>query len=149
MDFARIRKMSHHIPAASVFGVAAWQSYWHTVEVAVRYGEGSSAYIMPFSVDGLMIVAARYMSHAKTRAGRMLAGFWFALGVIATLGINILAADPNPVSVILAALPALGMIGVAVMLHWTPQASKPVRKRRTPVTRGNVTPMRSKRATAV
>lgn len=144
-----LRKIANHAPAATVFAVAAWQSYWHTVEVAIKYGEGSSAYIMPFSIDGLMIVAARYMSHAKTRGGRILAGAWFALGVVATLGINILAADPNPVSVILAALPACGMVGVAAMLHWSPQAAKPVRKRRPARARGNVTPLRSKRATAV
>jgi hypothetical protein len=142
-----VHKLANIAPSAAVFGVAAWQSYWHTVEVAVRYGEASSAYIMPFSVDGLMIVAARYMSHAKTRGGRIIAGAWFAFGVIATLGINILAADPNPVSVILAALPALGMVGVAAMLHWAPQAAKPVRKRPAARTPKNVTTLRPKRVT--
>jgi peptidoglycan/LPS O-acetylase OafA/YrhL len=142
----KVRKAIHHLPAATVFGVAAWQSYWHTVEVAIKYGEASSAYIMPFSIDGLMIVAARYMSHAKTRAGRILAAVWFGVGVVATLGINILAADPNPISVILAALPAAGMVGVAAMLHWSPQAAQPVRKRRAPAARGNVTKLDTKRS---
>ena len=139
------KKTSQVVPAAVVFGVAAWQSYWHTVEVATRYGEGASAHIMPFSIDGLMVVAARYMAHAKTRAGRWLAGFWFAVGVVSTLAMNVLAADANPVSVALAALPALAMVGVAAMLHWAPQAAQPVRKRRPAARPKNVTELKSRK----
>ncbi|MEV1107080.1 DUF2637 domain-containing protein [Micromonospora sp. NPDC049751] len=44
---------------AVIAGIAAWVSYWHMVGVATRYGEAdSSAYLLPFSVDGLIVVAS-------------------------------------------------------------------------------------------
>ncbi|TCB93518.1 DUF2637 domain-containing protein [Micromonospora zingiberis] len=44
---------------AVIAGIAAWVSYWHMVGVAIRYGEAdSSAYLLPFSVDGLIVVAS-------------------------------------------------------------------------------------------
>jgi hypothetical protein len=39
--------------------IAGWVSYWHMVGVAARYGEtGISPYLLPFSVDGLIVVAS-------------------------------------------------------------------------------------------
>jgi hypothetical protein len=39
--------------------IAAWVSYWHMASVAARYGEtDSSAYLLPISVDGLIVVAS-------------------------------------------------------------------------------------------
>ena len=47
------------IATAMIAGIAAWVSYWHMVGVATRYGEAdSSAYLLPFSVDGLIVVAS-------------------------------------------------------------------------------------------
>lgn len=44
---------------ASIAGIAAWVSYWHMVGVVAAYGEtGASPYLLPFSVDGLVIVAS-------------------------------------------------------------------------------------------
>ncbi|UQU65099.1 DUF2637 domain-containing protein [Couchioplanes caeruleus] len=44
---------------AVIAGIAAWVSYWHMVGVAVRYGEsGASPYLIPFSVDGLIVIAS-------------------------------------------------------------------------------------------
>jgi hypothetical protein len=43
----------------TIAGIAAWVSYWHMVGVAARYGEtGLSPYLMPISVDGLVVVAS-------------------------------------------------------------------------------------------
>jgi hypothetical protein len=45
--------------AAAIAGIAAWVSYWHMAGVAARYGEtGSSPYLLPLSVDGLIVVAS-------------------------------------------------------------------------------------------
>ena len=131
MRSVRGRKLSHTIPGAVVFGVAAWQSYWHTVEVATRYGEATSAYVMPLSVDGLMVVAARYITHARSRTGRVLSFAGFILGVAATVGANVMAADPNPISRVVAVWPALAMTITAGMLHWgelAPKAKPRVRR---------------------
>ncbi len=44
---------------ASITGIAAWVSYWHMVGVAARYGEqGTAPYLIPLSVDGLVVVAS-------------------------------------------------------------------------------------------
>ena len=44
---------------AGIAGIAAWVSYWHMAGVAARYGEStSSAYLLPLSVDGLIIVGS-------------------------------------------------------------------------------------------
>ena len=44
---------------ATIAGIAAWVSYWHMAGVASRYGEtGASPYLLPLSVDGLIIVAS-------------------------------------------------------------------------------------------
>ncbi|MGC4885759.1 DUF2637 domain-containing protein [Micromonospora sp. DT227] len=46
--------------ATCIAAIAAWVSYWHLVGVASRYGENSygAAYLLPLSVDGLVIVAS-------------------------------------------------------------------------------------------
>src|SRR3954451_20977383 len=44
---------------AIIAGIAAWVSYWHMAGVAARYGEtGASPYLLPLSVDGLIVVAS-------------------------------------------------------------------------------------------
>ncbi|RNH99658.1 DUF2637 domain-containing protein [Micromonospora aurantiaca] len=46
--------------ATCIAAIAAWVSYWHLAGVAARYGENSygAAYLLPISVDGLVIVAS-------------------------------------------------------------------------------------------
>ncbi|GIM90465.1 DUF2637 domain-containing protein [Paractinoplanes toevensis] len=47
------------IATATIAGIAAWVSYWHMAGVAARYGEtGASPYLLPLSVDGLIVVAS-------------------------------------------------------------------------------------------
>lgn len=42
-----------------VAAIAAWISYWHMVDVAERYGQtGNTPYLLPISVDGLIVVAS-------------------------------------------------------------------------------------------
>ena len=44
---------------AVIAGIAAWVSYWHMVGVAEHYGEvGGSQYLLPLSVDGLIVAAS-------------------------------------------------------------------------------------------
>jgi hypothetical protein len=53
LAFARL------IATATIAGIAAWVSYWHMAGVAARYGEtGASPYLLPLSVDGLIVVAS-------------------------------------------------------------------------------------------
>lgn len=47
------------VATAAIAGIAAWVSYWHMVATATRFGEsGTSAYLLPVTVDGLIIVAS-------------------------------------------------------------------------------------------
>jgi hypothetical protein len=47
------------VATGGIAGIAAWVSYWHMAGVAARYGEtGTASYLLPLSVDGLVIVAS-------------------------------------------------------------------------------------------
>lgn len=47
------------LATVAIAGIAAWVSYWHMQGVALRFGETSmSAYLLPISVDGLIVVAS-------------------------------------------------------------------------------------------
>jgi hypothetical protein len=47
------------LATATIAGIAAWVSYWHMAGVALRYGEEpGAAHLIPFSVDGLIVVAS-------------------------------------------------------------------------------------------
>ncbi|HET6213023.1 MAG TPA: DUF2637 domain-containing protein, partial [Micromonosporaceae bacterium] len=58
------------IATAIIAGIAAWVSYWHMAGVASRYGEtGASPYLLPMSVDGLIIVASICLVELGGRIG--------------------------------------------------------------------------------
>lgn len=47
------------VATTTIGGIAAWVSYWHMAAVAQRYGEtGAAPYLIPVSVDGLVVVAS-------------------------------------------------------------------------------------------
>jgi hypothetical protein len=57
------------LTTTGIAGIAAWVSYSHMQGVAARYGEaGASPYLLPLSVDGLVVVAS--VSHVEL-AGRL------------------------------------------------------------------------------
>jgi hypothetical protein len=135
------------LPTWVVFGAATWQSFGHSIHLASTHG-ASDPWLLPVSIDGLMIVAFRYVSHGKTRAARTLAWVVLALAMAAVLGINFLAAPAGDwIGQALSVLPALGMIAVTVLMHMVPTAKAPQRRRK-PATRANVTPIRKPRAKA-
>lgn len=62
---ARVPVHRRHLAAlrwlstAVIAGGTAWVSYWHMVEVVSRAGEtGAAPYLIPLSVDGLVVVAS-------------------------------------------------------------------------------------------
>ena len=92
-----------------VAAVAAVVSYAHMQEVAERAGEQWRAWLLPLSVDGLVVAASMGLL-TRRRAGRpggRLA--WCALlgGVGASLAANVAAADPTATARVVAAWPAL------------------------------------------
>jgi uncharacterized protein DUF2637 len=126
-------------PTWLVFGAAAYQSFGHSVKVAGEHGS-ADPWLLPVSIDGVMIVAFSYASHGKTRSARVLA--WIVLGIFmaGVVGINFLAAPAgDPVGQGLSVAPAVGMIATTVLMHLVPKAKAPARRR--PVSRKNVTPI--------
>lgn len=54
--------------ASTIAAIAAWISYHHMVGVVARYGEtGTVPYLLPLSVDGLIIVASVSLVELATR----------------------------------------------------------------------------------
>ena len=57
--YRRHLAVARWIATAVIAGIAAWVSYWHMAAVASRYGEtGGAQYLLPLSVDGLVVVAS-------------------------------------------------------------------------------------------
>jgi hypothetical protein len=55
----RLLAAARLVATTAIAGIAAWVSYWHMAGVASRYGEqGASPFLLPLSVDGLVIVAS-------------------------------------------------------------------------------------------
>lgn len=119
-------KLSHRAPGASVFSVGAYVSYWHIVEVARKNGErGDSAYLYPVIIDMMIVVSARYLSRARTRIGKVVAGLGFVAGAAATLYCNLLASESTVTGRIIGTMPGLCVIITASVLHWGEMRPKP------------------------
>jgi Protein of unknown function (DUF2637) len=95
--------------------VAAVASYDHQRALAERAGEGWRAWLLPVSVDGLVVAASMSML-VRRRAGLpagALASASLLAGIGASLAANVAAADPTPVGRVVAAWPP-----VALLLAW-------------------------------
>ncbi|MFJ1537535.1 DUF2637 domain-containing protein [Micromonospora chalcea] len=103
----------------AVAGIAAWSSWSHMVTVALRFGERPEvAYVLPLSVDGMLVVASAAMVEDR-RAGRRVrwsARVAFAAGVAASVAANIAAAEPSLGARVVAAWPAIALLLVVEML---------------------------------
>lgn len=122
-----------------VFGTSTYQSFGHSIHVASQHG-AHDPWLLPVSIDGVMLVAFSYATHGKTRAARVLA--WVVLGTFMTgvVGINYLAAPAGyMIGQGLSVAPAVGMISTTVLMHLVPKTKTPARRR--PVSRKNVTPI--------
>jgi hypothetical protein len=92
--------------------VAAAASYDHQRLLAELAGEGWRAWLLPVSVDGLVVAASMSML-VRRRSGLRAGGLaWVALllGIGASLAANVAAADPSPVGRLVAAWPPLALL---------------------------------------
>jgi hypothetical protein len=116
-------RAARNLSAAVVAAIAAWSSYSHMVHVALACGERPQvAYALPFSVDGMLVVASIVMVDDKSRSGRVrpTARLAFAAGVIASIAANIAAAHPSIGARVVNAWPALALLLVVEMLARPP-----------------------------
>lgn len=112
-------KAARILSTTIVSGIAAWSSYFHMVTVARHFGERPEvAYVLPFSVDGMLIVASGAMvdDRANGRKIRPVAKVAFVIGVAASIGANVTAALPSLGARLVAAWPALALLLVVEML---------------------------------
>jgi Protein of unknown function (DUF2637) len=115
----RSAAVARNLSAAVVAGIAAFSSYSHMVQVALRYGERPEvAHALPFSVDGMLVVASVVMvdDRRQGRPVRAAARVAFTAGVAASIAANIAAAHPQPGARLVAAWPALALLLVVEML---------------------------------
>ena len=91
--------------------VAAAASYQHQRTLAALAGEGWLAWVLPISVDGMMLATGRSILRRR-RAGiraPFLSWFGFTLGFVASVAANVAAAHPTPVGRLIAAWPPVAL----------------------------------------
>jgi hypothetical protein len=119
-------RLAQNVSTAAVASIAAWSSWSHMVHVALKYGERPEvAYVLPISVDGMLVVASAAMVEDK-RAGRNVrwsARIAFLAGMAASVAANIAAAPPSAGARIVAAWPAIALLLVVEILS---RARRPV-----------------------
>lgn len=112
-------RIARNLSTVAVASIAAWSSWSHMVHVALRFGERPEvAYVLPISVDGMLIVASTVMVDDQ-RAGRPVrwsARIAFLAGVTASVAANITAAQPTLGARIVAAWPAVALLLVVEIL---------------------------------
>lgn len=92
------------VATATIAGIAAWVSYWHMVGVVGRYGEtGSSPYLIPVTVDGLIVVASVSLVELAAKLRSLIEKVEAVVEksevVVETLGgpVTVQASEPEPV----------------------------------------------------
>lgn len=95
-----------------VAAVAAYVSYWHMHDLALKVGEGPvQAKILPLSVDGMMLAAT--LTVVERRRDKVPVGLWcwvgLALGLVASTAANIAAAEPTVEGRLVAMWPPLAL----------------------------------------
>jgi hypothetical protein len=112
-------RTARNTSAAIVAGIAGYVSYWHQVEVARLAGERTEiAHLLPLSVDGLLVVASVAMVDARAEGRRpsWKTKLGFAVGIAASIGANVMSAQPTALGRIVAAWPALALLLVVEIL---------------------------------
>lgn len=111
--------------AAAVAGIAAVASYSHMRALALDHGQDRLlASLLPISVDGLVVVATMALLDGRRR---WVAGTALAVGVVASVVANVLAAEPTLIGRCISAWPAVALFGVVEILARPGKSERPVR----------------------
>jgi hypothetical protein len=95
----------------AIAGIAAWVSYWHMAGVAARYGEsGAAPYLLPLSVDGLVVVASVSLVELAGRIREAEAERAAAAAQVADGAVVVHADRPEPVSAPAAPAPSARLV---------------------------------------
>jgi Protein of unknown function (DUF2637) len=118
----RVIRVSTAIAVLAVAGVAAYVSYWHAYTVVCAHGEtGVTARLEPATIDGLVYASSMVNLYAARHRLPVpaLARWLLALGILATLAANMAQGwSHGPVGAIIAAWPAVSLVGSYELLVW-------------------------------
>jgi hypothetical protein len=93
---------------------AAIISYSHALDVALGHGQtGRSAHLTPLTVDGMVLVPSlvTYAAARRHLRGPVLAHVTLALGIAATLAVNVLyGIEHGPIGAVVAGWPAVALV---------------------------------------
>ena len=118
----RAIRVSTAIAVLAVAGVAAYVSYWHAYAVVCAHGEtGVTARLEPATIDGLVYASSMVNLYAARHRLPVpaLARWLLALGIVATLAANMAQGwSHGPVGAVIAAWPAVSLVGSYELLVW-------------------------------
>ena len=105
-----------------VAGIAAYVSYWHAYAVVRAHGEGGvTARLEPATIDGLVYASSMVILYAARHGSPVprLARWLLGLGIAATLTANMAQGwSHGPVGAVVAAWPAVSLVGSYELLVW-------------------------------
>jgi hypothetical protein len=118
----RAIRVSTAVVVLAVAGIAAYISYWHAYAVVREYGEtGVTAQLEPATIDGLVYASSMVILYAARhdRPVPRLAGWMLALGILASLAVNVAQGwSHGLVGAVVAAWPAVSLVGSYELLAW-------------------------------
>ena len=123
----RAIRLSTAAAVLAVAGIAAYVSYWHAYAVVRAHGEtGITARLEPVTIDGLVYASSMVVLYAARNRVPVpsLARWLLALGIAATLTANMAQGwSHGPVGAVVAAWPAVSLVGSYELLVWLIRAS--------------------------
>jgi hypothetical protein len=118
----RAIRLSTAAAVLAVAGIAAYVSYWHAYAVVRAHGEtGITARLEPATIDGLVYASSMVVLYADRHRMPVpsLARWLLALGIAATLTANMAQGwSHGPVGAVVAAWPAVSLVGSYELLVW-------------------------------
>jgi hypothetical protein len=127
----RLIRITTALAVVVVAAVAAVISYRHAFELVRAHGEsGTTARLVPFTVDGLIWAASMAILDASRRTQPVpaLAKWSLGVGIAATIGANLAhGMSHGPIGAVVSAWPALALVGAfELLMTLTRQAASPL-----------------------
>ncbi len=129
----RAIRLSTAAAVLAVAGIAAYVSYWHAYAVVRAHGEsGITARLEPATIDGLVYASSMVVLYAARHRIPVpsLARWLLGLGIAATLTANVAQGwSHGPIGAVVAAWPAVSLVGSYELLVWVIRTSGTVEHR--------------------
>jgi Protein of unknown function (DUF2637) len=129
----RAIRLSTAAAVLAVAGISAYVSYWHAYAVVRAHGEsGITARMEPATIDGLVYASSMVVLHAARHRVPVppLARWLLGLGIAATLTANMAQGwSHGLVGAVVAAWPAVSLVGSYELLVWLIRTSGTVEHR--------------------